>query len=96
MSHLQCQHGNQTAQQDFERHVLFFHFPFDNHLQLFSYVIILRALISVEFFPAKKALTSKSNVAGSFSALNLARDPKVSGADQCLACDNGFPRTSKL
>lgn len=41
-------------------------------------------------------LTSKSNVAGSASALNLALGPNVSGADQCCALLNGLPRTSKL
>lgn len=40
--------------------------------------------------------TSKSSVAGSDSALNLARGPNVSGADQCCAWLNGLPRTSKL
>lgn len=43
-----------------------------------------------------KYSTSSSKEAGSISLLNLARDPKISGADQCLACDNGLPRTSKL
>lgn len=41
-------------------------------------------------------LTSKSSVAGSASALNLALGPNVSGADQCCALLNGLPRTSKL
>ena len=41
-------------------------------------------------------LTSISKVAGSMFALNLARDPKISGADQCLAFCNGLPLTSKL
>lgn len=40
--------------------------------------------------------TSKSKVAGSASALNLALGPNVSGADQCCALFNGLPRTSKL
>lgn len=41
-------------------------------------------------------LTSNSNVAGSDAVLNFALDPNVSGADQCRACANGLPRTSKL
>lgn len=41
-------------------------------------------------------LTLMSSVAGSTSALNRAREPNVSGADQCCALSNGRPRTSKL
>lgn len=35
-------------------------------------------------------------MAGSDSALNRARGPNVSGADQCCALLSGLPRTSKL
>ena len=40
--------------------------------------------------------TCMSSVAGSVSVLKCAREPKLSGADQCFAFCKGFPRTSKL
>lgn len=74
-----------------------------NQRSLFLYIIqALASLVTVAFTGAERMPvhlgihTSKSSVAGSDSALNLARGPNVSGADQCCAWLSGLPRTSKL
>lgn len=63
------------------------------NMLLFS---VAKALFKIAQRSHKGTLTSKSNVAGSDAVLNFALDPNVSGADQCRACANGLPRTSKL
>lgn len=53
-------------------------------------------IIALEWQNEPDEPTLISNVAGSTSALKRARDPNVSGADQCWASFKGRPRTSKL